>query len=123
MSKPFDLQKALAGESVETRDGRKVIRVIHVPEANSTHNKIIVVFSNGSYGLRAENGMYGFNCASEDLVMSSQTVTQYMFIATYNKSTCIFIHANQCDAEANVAHLKQRSYVIRFPITPVSWEE
>lgn len=30
--KPFDLQKALAGDPVVTRDGRKVLKVAHFPE-------------------------------------------------------------------------------------------
>jgi len=41
--KPFNLNETLAGRPVVTADGRKVLRVIHVPEADVSAKLIAVV--------------------------------------------------------------------------------
>ena len=61
--KPFDLQAALAGAPVVTRDGRKVVRLAHFPEVDDCIRVIFVV--EGSQGIwhAHENG-HASSCGS-----------------------------------------------------------
>ena len=57
--KPFNLKDALDGAPVVTRDGRKVKRVIHVPEFNKKNNRVISIYEDGDgYDLVGEDGIY-----------------------------------------------------------------
>lgn len=47
-NKPFDLQKALAGEPVVTRNGDQVIRVVHLPEVKDAAYKVVAVIAGRS---------------------------------------------------------------------------
>lgn len=55
--KPFNLEQALAGAPVITRDGTKVIRLFTVPEANPEH-RLVAVFDDGRVDTLYENGKY-----------------------------------------------------------------
>lgn len=70
--KPFNLKEALAGKSVMTRNGVKVVRLFHAEEANEA-NKVIVVLETGLVGGYAEDGTYYTHSVSWlDLVMVPQ---------------------------------------------------
>ena len=55
--KPFNLEQALAGAPVITREGTEVIRLFTVPEANPEH-RLVAVFDNGGVITSYEDGRY-----------------------------------------------------------------
>lgn len=54
---PFDLEKALAGAKVVTRDGREVVKVYHIPEA-AEDKRLLGVMSDGEVESYCEGGAY-----------------------------------------------------------------
>ncbi len=78
---PFNLEKALAGEPVVTRDGREIEQIAHFPTAISKHELFACVsgFVN-SYCIdgktHREDGVSGVNADSNlDLFMKQKTIT------------------------------------------------
>lgn len=77
--KPFNLQAALKGAPVITRDGRKVIRIAHFPEAK--HNAYQVVYlTEGSEepSFACEDGRFARGSEDKgDLFMAPKIKTMY----------------------------------------------
>lgn len=79
--KPFNLEAAIAGKPVVTRDGWPVTRVIHLPELNQPNNVLVTV--NGSGWVVFPTGNY---CAPSegthdmDLLMASKITKSYIAI-------------------------------------------
>ena len=63
--KPFNLEKALAGEKVMTRAGVELLHIFHAPKATSLHNKIVAVMEKNGVLTYYEDGKYS---ASGDTV-------------------------------------------------------
>jgi len=82
--KPFNLQEALAGKPVVTRDGRKVSRIIHMPEVADPYNKVLAI-SDARYMTYSESGEFSlYNWSSvHDLFMASEKKEGW--IAVYKK--------------------------------------
>lgn len=55
--KPFDLQKALSGAKLVTRDGREVTEFIHDPCPNGSAYNYLAYIGNTTYGY-SENGKF-----------------------------------------------------------------
>jgi hypothetical protein len=72
--KPFNLQEALAGKPVVTRDGLPVTEIHELKTATNRHNVVAVV--NGSAKSFTKNGAYfSNNPAPFDLFMAVETKT------------------------------------------------
>lgn len=70
--KPFDLQKALAGDPVVTRDGRKVTEVVHMKTARE--NESIVFVASGLCYATHLNGIIDTFDSANDLFMAPKIV-------------------------------------------------
>lgn len=100
--KPFDLEKALAGEPVVlNKVEHKVIKVYHIPELTDGCFKILVVFDSGGYRW----------CSSEDLRMAPKKVTRWV---NFYKDFYACHYASKKDAEDNVNH--GRAIAIAVPV-------
>ena len=97
MMKPFNLERALAGEPVGTRDGtRKVVQIFHADKANCAE-RIFTVFDNGAICMYFEDGKVGIAENHRDLVMLPKTKTYWYAICrrkgdtgTYYSTTPLF---------------------------------
>jgi hypothetical protein len=80
--KPFDLMKALAGESVVTRDGRKVIRIAMYSALPGEPVKLYAYMEDGSCTQYPITGRYLGNSGSHhyDLFMSPKMVTKFVIL-------------------------------------------
>jgi hypothetical protein len=78
--KPFDLQRAIAGDPVVTRDGRRAKFVAHVPESKRGCTTIAFVEGDGAVRLYYDNGSFCYdNSISEhDLQMAPKKKTAYV---------------------------------------------
>ena len=71
--KPFDLERALAGDKVVTRDGREVTEIHQFKTLYNKINTVAVVISGNIY-LFTEKGEYNVNRSSGyDLFMAPKT--------------------------------------------------
>lgn len=70
--KPFNLEEALAGKPVMTREGRKVVRIFYAEEA-CENSKVICVLETGLVVSHYKDGRYSADRKSDnDLVMAPQ---------------------------------------------------
>ncbi len=78
-TKPFDLQKALAGHQVLEKSGRRVIMLAHFPESPSISCRLQVLTEGESYPLNYyEDGRYCCRHHSEfDLLLEVKTVKRW----------------------------------------------
>jgi hypothetical protein len=84
--KPFNLEEALAGKPVVTRDGRKVTEIHHLVTASSGNNKLIAVIGGSVYGYNI-NGEYNSKINSAcDLFMDEIVIEKYVNVY-YNSIT------------------------------------
>ena len=73
--KPFDLQAALAGKPVVTRDGIKVKEIHQFKTVDGNRNIVAIV--NGGMLSYEQNGKYPFN-SSNDLLMAPVMVKKWV---------------------------------------------
>lgn len=90
---PFNLERALAGDPVVTRDGRKVLQIAYFPNMTEDRrvavhieglNYLLVVSGNGIcfLGEKAE--------AEDDLFMASKTKTYWVNVYIHNMGGFLF---------------------------------
>lgn len=71
--KKFDLQAALSGKPVVTRDGQKVLRIVHFPEMAPFPVRVLLEGGRCLEEYTAEGHFYGADePSSEDLFMASE---------------------------------------------------
>lgn len=89
--KPFDLEKALAGDPVVTRRGKKVVRLVHMPEMLRKEN-IIYVTEEGLCWIVYPNGkIYEHGTSDHDLLMAPVKKTLWVAIdKNYPKTAPIY---------------------------------
>jgi hypothetical protein len=77
--KPFNLQAAINGEPIQTRDGWQLKFVAHVPEAYFKGNRVIVMNSVGNIFTYCDDGQFfEGECESVvDIVMATVIKTVY----------------------------------------------
>jgi len=76
--KPFNLEQALAGAPVITRDGTKVIRLIELPEAKP-QSRLVAVLEDGETATFNEGGRYySMRDSSLDLFMAPSKKEVYI---------------------------------------------
>lgn len=110
--KPFNLALAIAGKSVVNRDGEKVIRIVHVPEAKDKSYKVMVVNKNGLAYFVGEDGAY-FNTGVQhpaDLFMAPITHHVWINVWKNHDRGFPFIHSTvhysleQAEAERTISN-------------------
>jgi hypothetical protein len=94
--KPFNLEAALKGDPVVTRDGRSV-RIIHVPE--KAPFSVLYVDEGGCHDFVKKDG-YHSSCNRYDLLMAPKKKTLY--VNFYEDSLCSAYYYDS-EAEARVA--------------------
>lgn len=85
--KPFNLEKALAGDPVVTRDGKKVTEIVHLKTVSPSRSVIFV--ADGYAYETGEDGrfFYGFTAESvNDVFMAPKIVKKEGWINIYNDS-------------------------------------
>ena len=76
--KPFNLEQALAGAPVITREGTKVIRLFTVPEAKP-NSRLVAVLEDGEIATFNEGGRYySMRDSSLDLFMAPSKKEVYI---------------------------------------------
>jgi hypothetical protein len=75
--KPFDLERAKAGDPIVTRDGRKAKFIAHIPEADK-QQRIIVLVGKDVYGVRESGKFKVFESDNVDLFMASKKRTVWV---------------------------------------------
>lgn len=123
--KPFNLQEALAGKPVVTRDGRKVTKLTHFPESKSQGWKVV-----GLAGYQVlpvnENGSYHGTIESDkDFLMASEKKEGWIGIGQgrkYVEKIAFVTHAYGTEQEARDQFIKDSGYTPQAVIK-ISWEE
>lgn len=69
--KPFNLERALAGDPVVTRDGDCVIHIMFVPDIYKLTCPVLYVTAFGRYNVRKDGKLYIDKDSSLDLFMAS----------------------------------------------------
>jgi hypothetical protein len=84
--KPFDLEKALAGAPVVTRDGRKVTE-IHLFKTRRGLNNVVYI-ADGEFVTIAEDGKSASGAyeSERDLFMAAQKVTKWLNVFRHSKT-------------------------------------
>jgi hypothetical protein len=88
--KPFNLQEAIAGKPIQTRDGRVLKFVAHVPEAGEMY-KVVIMLGGGYIGCWREDGKYLKDEEGDgDIVMVPVIKTYYVNVFRSNYSYAVF---------------------------------
>lgn len=118
--KPFDLQKALAGEPVITRKGRKVVRIAHFPEAHEMHRVVALVEGDLIPITHDEGGRnLSYNSTLHDLFMAPKKVTVWVVALSGDES-----HGTRCggyfydtkEEAIDMTNTKSPDYIGVFPV-------
>lgn len=93
--KPFDLEAAKRGEPIQTRDGRPVKFISHVPECEGSYRVIVLIYGRLYTNSYAEDGITFHNVShSSDLLMAPRKRTVWVNLypsgqATYYESSVV----------------------------------
>ena len=114
--KPFNLERALAGDPVVTRDGQKIIEIIHFKKRNKFPVLALFDYEN-TIKAYCENGIY-CNSLSEcdnkyDLFMAPKTKKLWIAIekAEHAKGSH-FTSTAETDKEYLLKHIDKKKYHI-----------
>lgn len=119
--KPFNLERALAGDKVVTRAGKEVTE-LHYFNTVNTEYMVYAVIDGATY-VYNKDGKRPARNAMQDLLMSPKIVTKYVNIYTkdfeYDATECI-IHptAEHAKHAASYDQVKYRAVAV-----PVEFEE
>jgi hypothetical protein len=113
--KPFNLQEAIAGKPIQTRDGRVLKFVAHVPEAGEMY-KVVIMLGGGYIGCWREDGKYLKDEEGDgDIVMVPVVKTYYLNVFKSNYSGAIFTSHpldNKTEVEGNKEEYSNNSTFI-----------
>ena len=124
--KPFNLQEALAGKPVVTRDGRKVVRIAHFPESKQ-YTVAGLLKGEDSPRTFMDTGKY-VSWEEEkdtDLFMASEKKEGWIGIGQgrkYVEKIAFVTHAYGTEQEARDQFIKDSGYTPQAVIK-ISWEE
>lgn len=119
MSRPFDLDAAVRGEPVVTRDGEKVTELYYFKTTNETRKLCAVIEGNIVWfdDVGKINGAQEFGY---DLFMASKTKTYYMnvykSVCHGNYFICSYLHKSDFEAKALANSDKEYIKTISFEI-------
>jgi hypothetical protein len=111
--KPFNLERALAGDPVVTRDGQKVQRVVHLPEVSDKDYCVIAVID-GAIHVFDEHGMNlpGGGIATKDLFMASCKRT--VWVNLYEVSATHYDSEEKANKNAGVKRIGGRCWPLEI---------
>ena len=117
--KPFNLQAALEGAPVKSRNNEDIIRVFYVPEMEE-QGRVIALFKSGKTRLYYENGRYSKNNDAElDLVMAPIKKTGWVNVYKDYSNNYFSSNIYTTQVEALVGR-KCDNYITT---TKIEWEE
>ena len=123
--KPFNLKEALEGKPVVTRDGTKITRVVHFPEATAENLRLIAVKPDGKLYFLCDNGRYLHKYETEDDLFMAPTKHEGWTNIYHNLSTGVYVSGNvvrPTKEEAEKASF-ETSYSKLIATVHVEWEE
>lgn len=112
--KPFNLEAALAGEKVVTRDGRGVCRVIYLPELVDTYFLVKAVISGQMYDFTLD-GFYYRPVATSDHDLFMAPKTREGWISIYPDGD-VYLDNDKATADS-------RTTPERIACVRIEWEE
>jgi hypothetical protein len=116
--KPFNLQEAIAGKPIQTRDGRVLKFVAHVPEAREGY-KVIIMKGDGYIGCWREDGKYLKDEEGDgDIVMATVVKTYWGNVYKSESGELFFgiLFDNEADAMRYVDRVDGHIKTISFEI-------
>ena len=119
--KPFNLEKALAGAPVITREGRKVVRIFYAEEA-CENSQVICVFETGAVFPYYKDGTYTNSSSAHELVMAP-TKKEGWVVMFHNNSQKDFIVGTKIWASKEDAEIWYKGCEGIFAIAKIEWEE
>jgi hypothetical protein len=119
--KPFNLEQALAGKPVMTREGRKVVRIFYAEEA-CENSQVICVFETGVVFPYYKDGAYTTSSSVNDLVMAPTKKEGYV-VMFYNNSQKDFLVGTKIWASREDAEIWSKGCEAVFAIAKIEWEE
>ncbi len=121
MSKPFNLEAALAGEPVETRDGRKVTEIHHFKTHRGGGPVLAVV--DGVFQSYRVDGQWGTFPGYNDLVMASKKHQVWHCVFKNGRSVHVSKANYSCESDlvANMQIYYPDAVIIKTYCT--EWEE
>lgn len=116
--KKFDLKAALAGQPVQTRDGRKVTQIVHF-EINEKYPVYAVVEGDSlPESFRLDGSYMGFAPNTKDLFMTSKTLTTYVNVYRDGGAKGVAVGDNYLTEDAAVKAAKDlNTFLGAYPIT------
>ncbi len=85
--KPFSLERAIAGDPIQTRDGRPAKFIAHVPEAGKASWTVISLI-HGCIHTSQEDGLYGDDSEhAADLFMAPVKQTRWLNLYSNGESS------------------------------------
>jgi hypothetical protein len=123
--KPFDLEKALAGAPVVTRDGREILYIHHHPEALNDYQVVAFIKDQSAADYFCADGKFSSEITREtnnDLFMASKVKTYYVSIIENTKDNRIFccnhLYASPEEISRDTLHYP----FIRVKVVPIELE-
>ena len=114
--KPFNLEKALAGDPVVTREGQQVTEIFLCKTANKTESSVVFVCNGKVYATTVNGNFDGF-ASSLDLFMAPKIVKKSGWLNVYpNNKVGYVIHETKQLADLNAEDT-------RVACIFVEWEE
>ena len=121
--KPFDLERALKGEPVITREGRKVSE-LHYFETCDDPGECVVTIIDGEMLLYYKDGNYFDDKTTEDdLFMAPRKVTKWAQIVKIKADVAISLNRTLFDSKEEARNAYCNDYFDVIDVAPISWEE
>lgn len=116
--KPFDLVEALKGKPVITRDGKKVVEIIHLSSMRNERN-VLAVFENDCM-LYKHNGTCMLNlgdCHRSDLIMAPEKKSVWVNVYEYDNGQMWIGCACDSEEKARIPKHYSGKYIKTIEIT------
>jgi hypothetical protein len=124
--KPFNLEKAVAGEKLVTRDGRKISEFVYL-KTESSASPCVAVIGGSPFWFSKDGLIHG--CHGEDspadLFMAPKVITKYLNVydssagGSYDGNNS-YIFDKKEEAEGNA---DRNSVKVLIRAQPIQWEE
>lgn len=113
--KAFNLEEAKAGKPICTRDGDPVKFIVHVPEAVSSH-QVVVMRDDGQLSTHTEHGRYyATNDLGDHRDLFMQPVKRTVWVNLYKDGSCSNQYCEESAADRHgryVARVGDKAYSI-----------
>jgi len=120
--KPFNKERALAGDPVIRGDGQKVSRLVHFPEATNGPFNLVAVIDGKIYTF-TEKGKYYSNYDADrqqDIFMAPKKVTYSRKIVLMKDGRCSLVPESMTDTDI-LFSFERKGWAVA-DIREISWE-